>query len=563
MERFFEAQRKRKTVKLDGEWDFKIDPDDMGVNAGWFESFPAADRMEVPACWNQTLKYDSYFGVAWYHRTFLLENASNLWFEFGAVSGESRVWLDGKPLTAHYGSFTAFYGFAADVGPGLHHLTLRVDASSDDETIPLPRVDWYHYGGITRSVSLAEVGDCAIRYCHAEYTLDLSRQSASVRFRISAFSERAVELPVRVSLGDCQVEEVHKFEGETVIETAEIKLKNVVCWSPQQPVLYDLYAQIGEDDFCDRVGFREVCTAGGKVQLNGKALTLRGINRHEMHPDWGFTLPRELMKHDLAILQDLGCNMVRGSHYPNAPAFLDLCDREGMLFWSEIPLWGYPERNLASEKLVARAEGMFREMVEQYYNHPSIIFWGLHNEIDTASDAGVQLTERLAALARKLDSSRLITFATDRILTDRCLAFADVISINKYHGWYEGGVDRWQGFLDAVRQKLEADGVADRPVVMSEFGAAALYGCHDFRKQKWTEEYQAELIQFTLKLFHETDFLSGTFIWQFTDIRTAPEMGNDRARGFNNKGILNEYRKPKLAYYAARDIYHELARREL
>lgn len=197
---------------------------------------------------------------------------------------------------------------------------------------------------------------------------------------------------------------------------------------------------------------------------------------------------------------------------------------------------------------------MHREMVEQYYNHPSIVLWGLHNEIDTRCEDARILTKKFADTIRAYDKSRPLTYATDRVLTDICLDLADVISINKYIGWYGMDPKEWYGFMGDVDKKLKSAGVSDKPVVMGEFGAAAIYGYHTFDNIKWTEEYQANLLTTELELFKKTPFICGNFVWQFSDGRTSAQ-GIDRARGFNNKGLVNEYRKPKLAYNAVKKIY--------
>lgn len=142
-------------------------------------------------------------------------------------------------------------------------------------------------------------------------------------------------------------------------------------------------------------------------------------------------------------------------------------------------------------------------------------------------------------------------------MTDICLEFCDIICINNYWGWYGGTIEKWDDYVDQIREKRKSLNLEEKPVVFSEFGAAALYRNHTFDDIRWTEEYQAKLISYCLKLFHEDPMVVGFYIWHFADARTCQEAGLSRARGFNNKGLLNEYRKPKAAYYAVRDLYHK------
>ena len=143
--------------------------------------------------------------------------------------------------------------------------------------------------------------------------------------------------------------------------------------------------------------------------------------------------------------------------------------------------------------------------------------------------------------------------------TDISLEFTDVICLNLYYGWYIGGLESWQEVLDKFTARQKELGLADKPVIMSEFGAAALYGCHDNDDMLWTEEYQAKLIEHCLELFHSYPTMVGALIWHFADARTSKQAGISRARRFNNKGLLNEYRKPKLSYFAAQRCFKRFA----
>jgi beta-glucuronidase len=172
------------------------------------------------------------------------------------------------------------------------------------------------------------------------------------------------------------------------------------------------------------------------------------------------------------------------------------------------------------------------------------------------------MTEKYYPLLKDQGGPRLVTYATDKPLTDVCLNYCDVISINQYIGWYGGSMDEWPAFLDKFRARRSELGLDNVPVIMSEFGGAAIYGHHTFDNVHWTEEYQAELLSYTLELFSRDPMIVGTYVWQFTDIRTCLEAGINRARGFNNKGILNEYRKPKQAYFAVKKAYCAFAEEE-
>jgi beta-glucuronidase len=273
------------------------------------------------------------------------------------------------------------------------------------------------------------------------------------------------------------------------------------------------------------------------------------------------------MKKDLDLILDMGCNTIRGSHYPNSQIFVDMLDAKGIMFWSEIPMWGvgFSEASLLNDELMEKGFNMHKEMVKYYYNHPSIVLWGLHNEIPTYSPNSYHVSEKWSKYLRENGGNRLITHASCHPMKDNDMGFDDIISINIYHGWYRyGGYDGtwqdWEKMIEQFTERRKEMGWEDKPVLMSEFGAAALAGYHTpFDKVKWSEEYQRDLFEYTIELFHKTPYMVGTYPWQFANIRTSPSMDINRVRYFNNKGIVDEYRNPKLAYYKIKELYHKYA----
>ena len=271
--------------------------------------------------------------------------------------------------------------------------------------------------------------------------------------------------------------------------------------------------------------------------------------------------PLGVMLRDLEIIEGANCNAIRGSHYPNHPAFIDLLDERGIVFWSEIPIWGHgfnPDQ-LADERVIERGLNMHKEMVKEHFNHPSIILWGMHNEIDSNTEAGKNITKIYYDFLKKNGGERLVTYASDRKDDDISMEYTDVISLNHYVGWYDGVFRDWDHYLDTMDAHFEKNGLV-KPVIMGEFGAAAIYGHHTFDCLKWTEEYQAKLVSECIERFNKRGF-AGTFVWQFSDIRTSKEMGLNRARSFNNKGIVNEYRRPKMAYGAVKAAYEKISKK--
>ena len=560
MGRFFDEHKLVGTVSLCGAWDFATDPEGIGMDEKWYLGLRASEKVNVPSVWNTKLGLLEYVGAAWYQKKFYCE-AGRIKLHFGAVMTEADIWLDGDKLESHYGGFCEFDRFA-EVTDGYHTLTVRADNSFDQHSVPQRVVDWYHYGGITRDVSYEMLKGIVALTNRFEYTLSEDFKEADCRFKIKLYNaeKHSVTTTVTVLLEDRIV-----YEGEVTLEgeetkvftTPDFKEENIRLWDEFTPELYTVCITTDTYDIYDRVGFRFVEVKNGAIYLNGKTYEVRGVNRHECHPDFGMAFPVSLMGRDIDIITEMGCNSIRGSHYPNSREFLDMLDERGITFWSEIPVWGcgFSVESLVDEITAGRMLAMHEEMIERYYNHPSIIIWGMHNEIRSDTENALELTKRIYELIKPIGGNRLITHASYRPFDDICFSYNDFIAINIYYGWYNGTIDSWDEFAVKMRKRRSELGLDDKPVLMSEFGAAAIYGHHTFDNIRWCEEYQANLLEKSIKLFHEDDLFCGFYIWQFANNRTSIEASWNRARGFNNKGILDEYRRPKMAYFKVKELY--------
>lgn len=554
MKRLFVDHVKRDSRCLDGVWSFRTDPQNVGKKEQWYLGLPDAELSAVPSLWNTEFGLFGYEGAAWYQTKFHTKGGT-LRFVFEAVMTEADIWLDDCYLCNHYGGYCQFEQIVNDVAEGWHLLTIRADNHFDKASIPQAAVDWYHYGGVPRSVFVETLQGLCVLENRIDYTLSADFSSAHVRstFEVYNAEHTAVTAPVRITLGDTVLfeQDVTLSAGETkTMQTPSVAISNIRLWDVDQPNLYDLVAETDTDDLMDRIGFRWVEVKDQQLLLNGHPVEVLGVNRHEEHPELGQSFPAALMRRDIDIIKNLGCNAIRGSHYPNSRLFVDMLDAAGILFWSEIPIWGggFSEEALGNPKVVNRGLDMHREMVKYYYNHPCIILWGMHNEIKVDTSAAYEMSKCYYNYLKENGGNRIVTYATDKPMIDICLEFCDIICINKYYGWYGGTKTDWLGFMEEIRARRAELGLEQKPVIMSEFGAAALYGNHTFDNIRWTEEYQADQLSFSLQVFHKDPMVIGMFIWQFCDIRATKDL--NRARGFNNKGILNEHRKPKQAYYA-------------
>ena len=556
---FYNEIRKACSRSLDGMWFFKADYDRKGEEERWHEQFPAdAEPMAVPSCWNNTPRYFDHEGVG-YYKTEFFSRKGNVRFVFEGVSNTASVWLDGHLAAEHVGAYTAFSFRTNFPEDGMHTLVVRADATVDDKTtVPNRRRDWKRYGGIIRDVCFLNLPDSYADDLQVSYTLSEDLKQADVTLQVDYRGYGAQEYIL--SVNDRVLSTVQLTPGEN---TLSCSLPEIRLWNVGDPYLYTftLCRADGEDAVSVRTGLRLVTVENRRICVNHIPVYLRGINRHEDHPDWGHSLPLKLMLRDLQIIRDLGCNMIRGSHYPNCQDFLDLCDENGILFWEELPLWFYREHHANNPLVVQTILHMGEEMVRQNLHHPCIFVWGLHNECETNTDAFVALSRQMADLYRNLDPSRLITYATDHMLTDKCYPVCDFISINNYPGWYGPTVDGWHHFFEEFDAYLAALGQDSKPIVISEFGAGAIAGQHSFEMRKWSEEYQSYLLERSMEIFLQKPAVAGMIVWQFCDIRVSTDEALNRPRSFNNKGLIDEYRNPKSGFFTVQRIYRDMARK--
>lgn len=549
---------------------------------GWWEMVTAPERTgrsklprrysrltHVPGAWEQLPGLESYRGRAWLRTEIPGGGEQAVRLVFGGVSHTADVYVDGRHVGHHYDAFTPF----AVVVPGLdeeaHELVVRVDNRFGEDSALHKANDYYTYGGITRPVEMQLVPEVYIDKLFATPVRRGSRWELLVRVRLANWSRQKLRRSVVVAVEDAFLDLGAAVvpAGGTVELTGRLRGLDVEPWSPASPALYPLEALLFdgeelEDDLVDRVGFREVKVRGRKLLLNGRPIRLRGYNRHEDHGQFGCAIPLEAMVTDLELLRDLGCNFVRTCHYPNDMRFLDLCDELGVCVWEESHARAV---DLAHPKFREQIAASTTEMIEWHWNRPSVVLWGCLNECDSVSRPGRREHRRVIELIKGLDRSRPVTFASNKAEDDVCLDLVDVVSWNRYVGWYHGGPGEVGADLKRLLKWLHSDasGGKGKPVILSEFGAGAIPGCRHPSHVKWTEEYQREVLDAQLAVYLNDPNVVGCTIWQFCDGRVTPDgrRFGTRPRTMNNKGTVDEYRRPKLAYDTVRRRMREAAER--
>jgi beta-glucuronidase len=544
MTRLFETHNIRKYVSLNGTWNF--------IN----ESTKKEYILPVPGCWEQHPDMKKYQGKGIYTKVLKIEKNTDLRLEFKGVSHTADVFFDGEKIAHHYNAFTPFSACVTNVKAGEHKLEVHVDNAFSEDSVLHKVNDYYTYGGITRAVVLEEIDGEYIEYVHflPKNVNGIWRGEISVC--VKNLSDIDFTGTIVSELGGTKVDfgEVTVKGGESRVFSASADFSDVSEWNMETPNLYLLNSVlykngVAVDDLIERVGFRTVSAEKNKVLLNGKEIFMKGYNRHEDHSVFGCALPLQMMAQDLDLIVASGANAVRTSHYPNDELFLDLCDERGIIVWEENHARSFDIKWMLMPNFDKQCYDCIEEMIINHFNHPSIIIWGILNECASDCEEGRAKYKMQYEQIKSMDTSRLTTSATCRHFNDICLDLPDIISINTYPGWYGDDVPREE--FDQLYEwvKKELNGV-EKPIYISEFGAGAIYGSRDDRETFWSEQKQAEILDKQLEAYLNDDRISGALIWQFCDCRVSDDVKLylSRPNTRNNKGILDVYRRKKMAY---------------
>lgn len=557
MERLFNTHEVRQQMCLDGIWEFQT------LTENKLPDY-YTDTMTVPACWEMALPYRNYRGLAAYRTTVSLNHEGSIRLLFKGISHTARVFWDKNEIGTHYNAYTPFEFILENQVKGKHELEIIVDNRfTENSKLHVPN-DYFTYGGIIRPVFVEELSEVFIQRVSFTSIYKLKEWSANLQVVLENLSTETREVILEVTLANRKIKKSVKLkEKKREIVRVNITGLEVTSWSLEQPNLYfltgELYQEnVAIDDSIDRVGFRRISIKKSQIYLNERPLFIRGINRHEDHGIDGAALSLAEMENDLRMIQDLGLNAVRTAHYPNDERFLDLCDEKGVLVWEEGHARIASLEAITDPLFIEQSLTVIDEMLENHQNHPSIGIWGCLNE--AASDqikAAPVYQKHLDKL--KKDKTRLVTYASDKHSTDLFLNKIDIYSFNCYPMWY--GNLTIADYLKIIQNRMHTLKIAEKPIIISEFGGGAIYNFHDVMNVKWSEEYQAQLLTTLLKELENAQ-VAGYFIWQFSDTRVSQEGDYNwpitRPKSRNNKGIVDEYRRPKMGYYAVKEVLNSL-----
>jgi beta-galactosidase len=471
------------------------------------------------------------------------------YIQFEGANHVAAVRCNGRALGTHKGGFSTFRFALTDVLQPADNL-LEVDVDNRECDVYPQQADFTFFGGLYRAVRFIEVE-------RAHFTLEKAGTSgvfvtprASGSVRVDAFAEGAEGCTIRCELRDAAGAPAAQAQAEACAHTVfELNVEAPHLWNGlDDPYCYTAVLTIlrgdqAEDSVAETFGFRSFHVDPERgFFLNGKSYPLHGVSRHQDRLDKGWAIGAAEHEEDLALIREVGANTIRLAHYQHDAYFYSLCDAAGMVLWAEIPFISvFREGKEAHDDTIRQ----MTELVAQNYNHPSICFWGISNEITIGgeSEALYQNLCELNALVKKLDPSRLTTMAEVSMvpMDSPHVYITDVLSYNHYFGWY-GGVTEDNGpWLDAFRRKNP-----DRALGVSEYGAEGVLKWHSARPENhdYTEEYQAQYHQKMLETFAARPYLWSTHVWNMFDF-AADARDEGGCTGRNNKGLVTYDRKTR------------------
>jgi beta-glucuronidase len=562
------------TIPLSGAWQFAIDPDAEGFNRGWAQ--PAFDDtgwlpVAVPHTWNVMPEYANYAGIAWYRRQLTLPpmvGEAQVRLRFGAVFYLAQVWWNGVYLGEHEGGYTPFEFDVSDLArPGAANvLTVRVDNQRAMDRLPaaLPThwsYDWWHYGGIVREVALHLSSRAFIaqqRLVAVPELIDIGRAATATLTTTVTLTNASAQPLAGTLTGDV----CHEAGGPSVLTatssmpvllspgasqeiTLTTLLSDPVLWHFDHPHLYRWTATLRAVDgqifhtAHETFGVRAIELRGARLYLNGEPVRLAGLTRHADSPAYGLAEPVTVMAADFSDLKRLNAVLSRPIHYPQADSVLDFADRHGLLLIPEIPVWQLSATQLAHPRLRALAQQQLREMIHSHANHPAVWAWSVGNEFDSDTVVGHAFVRQMIAVAKSLDPTRPVGFASNRLGHQPwadATTLADIVMINAYFGTWSGPKAKLGPVLDAIHATWP-----DKPVIISEYGFAASWEWIHRRAGGDVSQYytisperasdseaadrlRQQLIHEQLPVFRSRPFVAGAIFFTYQDHRTPNEL---------------------------------------
>ena len=525
------------------------------INNGWSFTGPeqTVQSVDLPHTWNATDGQDGgndyWRGTCIYEKDFSCPDfdrqKQQVYVEFRGVNASAEVTLNGTPVTTHDGGYSSFRKDITDLLQPENHLVVQVDNSANDRVYP-QKADFTFYGGIYRDVALLVVN-------RAHFDLDYyggtglavtpTVEGRDGKVRVQTW-HNAEQGEVRLSILDSAGFPVVQGTGTD----ATLTIPAVHLWNGlEDPYLYSCTAEllvngIVTDTVTTAFGVRTFFVDPKRgFFLNGKSYPLHGVSRHQDWKGLGNAITKEHHDRDMALIRQIGANTIRLAHYQHDQYFYDLCDRCGMIVWAEIP---YISQHMPGGR--ENTISQMKELIVQNYNHPSIVTWGLSNEITISTKDKKDMLDNhrmLNDLVHKMDPTRPTSLACYAVCGpfNKVAHISDIVSWNLYLGWYVPGLflnDLWIDFFHRV--------YPNRCLGFSEYGCEGMPNLHTShpRRGDHSEEYQAKYHAYMLKCFAKRPFMWANHVWNMFDF-AADARNQGGEPGMNHKGLVTFDRQTK------------------
>ena len=554
------------------------------------------EKIDLPHTWNQWDAVDFSPGyrrdASWYQKEIQIEKVADaqylLYFEGANITTD--VYVNHQHAGSHIGGYV---GFEIDITDKVkkgqkNTISIRVDNSYNRDVIPSQKADFFIYGGITRDLwlkILPEVNLKNITVNTSEVSKELANTSLKIDFNNPsslgnkcAVKTQIIESNTKTIVAEKTVKARQVKTGKSIVLPA---IKNPKLWSPGQPNLYQVVVELWNgkkmvDRKVETIGYRWYSFEEyGGFFLNDEKLLLRGTHRHEEHAGYGAAMTNEMHYNDIAQMKDMGVNFLRLGHYPQDPEIYKACNELGIIVWDELP-WCRGGKGTA--KWEANTERLFHEQILQNYNHPSIFFWSVGNEIywlpdfengDDEKELN-KYVKKLNDLAHTLDPSRMTSIRKYYAGAD----LVDVFSPSIWSGWYAGVYTNYKNTLAENQKKyprflhMEYGGSShvgrhtENPItgdgVLSEDDWAEVANQVDVENiakgGDWTENYIVDLFDWYLGVTETQENFAGNAQWAFKDFGT-PLRPENAIPYLNQKGLVDRSGKPKDAYYVFKSYW--------
>lgn len=583
----------RKVININEDWQYLennlTEVTELKNQKDW-------EKIDLPHTWNQWDAVDMLPGyrrdASWYKKEISIDDFSNaqylLYFEGANITTD--VYVNNQHAGTHIGGYV---GFEIDITDKIkkgqkNTIAIRVDNSYNRNIIPSQKADFFIYGGINRDVWLKILPEVNIKNI-AVTTPEVSNEQATTSLKIEFNNPSLIndDFLVKTKIVDSRTK---KIVAEKIVNATQLKketplvfskIKNPKLWSPDQPNLYQIVTELWNDkkkidEKIETIGYRWFhFEKHGAFFLNGKKILLRGTHRHEEHAGFGAAMTNEMHRKDIAQMKEMGVNFLRLGHYPQDPEIYKSCNELGIIVWDELP---WCRGGKGTEEWEANTERLFRTQIKQNYNHPSIFFWSIGNEIywlpdfengDDTKELN-QYVKKMHDIAHQLDPDRMTAIRKYYAGSD----LVDVFSPSIWSGWYAGVYTNYRNTLTENQKKypqflhMEYGGSShvgrhtENPIAgdgsMNESDWAEVANQVNIKNiaksGDWTENYIVDLFDWYLGITETQKNLSGNAQWAFKDFGT-PLRPENAIPYLNQKGLVDRAGNPKDAFYVFKSYW--------